>query len=55
MPGGTFYDANLGEYVVMYDHVRGASSPSAALLAFCRATYDAVADLGGWDRMALER
>jgi hypothetical protein len=55
MPGRTFYDAKLGEYVLMYDHVRGASSPSAALLAFCRATYEAGADLGGWDRMALER
>ena len=55
MPGGTFYDAKLGEYIMMYDYVRGASSPSAALLAFCRATYEAGADLGGWDRMALER
>ena len=55
MPGRTFYDAKLGEYVMMYDHVRRASSPSAALLAFCRATYEAGADLGGWDRMALER
>jgi hypothetical protein len=55
MPGRTFYDAKLREYVLMYDHVRGASSPSAALLAFCRTTYEAGADLGGWDRMALER
>ena len=45
----------LGEYIVMYDHVRNAPSPSAALLAFCRATYEAGADLGGWDRAALER
>jgi hypothetical protein len=55
MPNGTFYDTKLGEYIVMYDHVRGASSPSAALLTFCRATYDAGADLGGWDRATLER
>ncbi|HKU87561.1 MAG TPA: DUF5996 family protein [Casimicrobiaceae bacterium] len=55
MPNGTFYDTKLGEYIVMYDHVRNASSPSEALLAFCRATYEAGADLAGWDRAALER
>ena len=55
MPGGTLYDTKLGEYIVMYDHVRSAPSPSATLLAFCQATYEAGADLGGWDRTALER
>ena len=55
MPNGTFYDTKLGEYIVLYDHLRSAPSPRAALLAFCRATYEAGADLGGWDRAALER
>jgi hypothetical protein len=35
--------------------VRRAKSPDAALLAFLQSTYDAAADLGGWDRAALER
>jgi hypothetical protein len=55
MPDGAFYDTKVGEYIVMYDHVRSAPSPSAALLAFCRATYEAGADRAGWDRAALER
>jgi hypothetical protein len=54
-PEAAHYDARLGEYILMYDDVRAAPSPSAALLAFCRTTYDAGADLGGWDRGALER
>jgi hypothetical protein len=54
-PHGVFYDASLGEYLLMYDDVRRAPSPSAALLEFCQATYDGAADLGGWDRAALER
>jgi len=35
--------------------VRGASSPTAALLEFCQSTYEAAANLGEWDRKALER
>jgi hypothetical protein len=35
--------------------VRTASSPDETLLAFLRSTYDAAADLGRWDRTALER
>ena len=54
-PETAHYDAQLGEYLLMYDDVRSAPSPSAALLAFCKTTYDAGADLGRWDRVALER
>jgi hypothetical protein len=39
----------------MYDDVRTSSSPCATLLEFCNATYDAAAELGRWDRAALER
>jgi len=38
----------------MYDDVRDSSTPRQALLDFCQSTYDAAADLGNWDRSALE-
>lgn len=49
------YDAQLGEFIVMYDDVRKSPSPSRALLDFCQSTYEAGATLGNWDRKALER
>jgi hypothetical protein len=54
-PGTAFYDRGLGEFLLMYDDVRTSSSPCATLLEFCNATYDAAAELGRWDRAALER
>jgi hypothetical protein len=49
------YDAQLSEFILMYDDVRATEAPSAALLAFCESTYEAGARLGNWDRNALER
>jgi hypothetical protein len=40
--------------VLPYQAVRTAPDPDAALLAFLSSTYGAAADLGGWDRAALE-
>ncbi len=54
-PAAARYDQGLGEFLLMYDDVRLSSSPSAALLAFCRSTYQAAAELAHWDRNALER
>ncbi len=54
-PKDAYYDAQLGEFVLKYDAVRTASSPTAALLEFCQSTYDAGAKLGNWDRKSLER
>ncbi|CAN5386868.1 DUF5996 family protein [soil metagenome] len=53
-PGGATFDAALGEFLLPYDAVRGAADPDAALLAFCRSSYDAAATLGAWDRASLE-
>jgi hypothetical protein len=53
-PGAARFDALLGEFVLDYDAVREAGDPDAALLAFLESTYRAAADLGGWDRAALE-
>ena len=52
---GAFYSADLREWVLPYDAVRTAPDPDGALLGFLESTYRAAADLGGWDRAALER
>ena len=52
---GAYYDTDLSEFILLYDDVRRAPSPSAALLDFCQSTYEAGANLGSWDRHALER
>lgn len=54
-PDGAFYHKQLGEFILMYDDVRKAESPSAALLEFCETTYAAGARLANWDRANLER
>ncbi len=54
-PDAAFYSEALGEFVLPYDAVREAPDPDAALYAFLQSTYVAAADLGGWDRGALER
>jgi hypothetical protein len=48
------WNADMGEYVLDYDVARSAADPDATLLAFLQSTYNAAADLGGWDRAALE-
>jgi Family of unknown function (DUF5996) len=53
-PGGAFYSTPMKEFLLPYDSVREAADPEAALLAFCQSTYEAAADLGGWDRKANE-
>jgi len=54
-PATAFYNKQMGEFLLMYDDVRAAASPKGALLDFCQSTYDAAADLGKWDREALEK
>ena len=54
-PDAAFYHKQLGEFILMYDDVRKAQSPSTSLLDFCQSTYEAGASLGGWDRDGLER
>jgi hypothetical protein len=54
-PGPAFYSKDLGEFILPYDAVRESSSPDETLLEFLQSTYEAAANLGGWDRKALER
>jgi len=44
----------MGEYLLMYEQVRRAKSPSGALMEFLQSTYEAAATTGKWDRAALE-
>jgi hypothetical protein len=53
-PSEAFYDSALGEYLLMYDDVRRAKSPSSLLLEFLQTTYEAGARTGHWNRAELE-
>ncbi len=54
-PEAALYEKQIGEFILRYEDVRQAKSPTAALLEFCRTTYEAGASLGNWDRSSLER
>ena len=54
-PKQAFYHPELKEFLLMYDDVRISESPRAALMDFLQSTYEAAANLGKWDRKALER
>jgi hypothetical protein len=50
-----FFNEALSEFVLPYEAVRRSADPEDAVLRFLQTTYDAAADLGRWDRAALER
>jgi hypothetical protein len=54
-PDAAFYSSELGEFILPYDAVRQAESPDRVLLEFLQTTYEAAANLAGWDRGFLER
>ncbi len=54
-PRGAFYSEAFSEFILPYDEVRTAGAPRDVLMAFLESTYEAAANLGGWDRNALER
>ena len=54
-PETAYFHKDLGEFVLPYEAVRQADSPDEALLEFLQCTYEAAADLAGWDRNELER
>ena len=53
-PADASYDPRWSEFVLPYDAVRTATDPNGAVLEFLRSTYEAGADLAGWDRSRLE-
>jgi hypothetical protein len=54
-PAAAFYKDSMGEFLLMNEDVRRSSSPTQTLLDFLESTYQAGANLGKWDRKALER
>jgi hypothetical protein len=54
-PDAAFYQKQIGEFLVTYEDIRKAKSPSSSLLEFCQSTYETGANLGNWDRKSLER
>lgn len=55
LPAAASFNKAMGEFVLPYDAVRTAADPDAMLLDFLQTTYEAAANLGRWDREALER
>jgi hypothetical protein len=51
----SYWNSQLGEFILKYDDVRASDSPEEAILEFCQSTYEAGAKLAAWDRTALER
>ena len=55
LPAAAGYNAALGEFILKYDDLRAEAFPDAALMEFLESTYEAAANLAGWDRSQLER
>jgi len=53
-PSAAGWNAQLSEFLFLYDDVRAAASPEDALLEFFETSYSAGARLAKWDRAALE-
>jgi hypothetical protein len=53
-PAEAFFSKELGEFILRYDAVRTAADPDRTLMAFLQSSYEAAAELGRWDRAALE-
>lgn len=54
-PEKAFYSSQAGEFLLMYDDMRRASSPTSTLMEFLQSTYEAAAAAAQWDREALEK
>jgi hypothetical protein len=54
-PEAARFPMEMGEWILPYEAVRRAPDPDAEILAFFADVYAAAADLGRWDRAALER
>jgi len=54
-PASGSYRKKLHEFVLLYEDVRRARAPHDEILEFAQSTYEAGANLAGWDRLALER
>ena len=55
VPAAAHYDSTAHEFLLPYEALLQVPDPDEALLQFFQTTYEAAADLGRWDRSALER
>ncbi|TNY38031.1 DUF5996 family protein [Thermomonospora catenispora] len=53
-PAAAFYSPQYRQFLLPYEAVADAADPEQTVARFLDATYAAAADLGGWDRAALE-
>ena len=53
-PAAAFWSKELGEFLLPYAAMRTSPDPDGALMEFLQSTYQAAAELGKWDRAALE-
>ena len=53
-PIDSSFDTQFGEFVFPYEIMRRSLDPDNALLEFLQTTYEAAANCGAWDRLALE-
>jgi hypothetical protein len=53
-PAEAFFDSRLDEFALSWEGARSTPDPDAAALEFFQSTYEAGADLAGWDRALLE-
>jgi hypothetical protein len=53
-PNEAFYSSEYRQFLLPYEAVRTASDPERTLIEFLQTTYEAAAELGNWDRPALE-
>ena len=53
-PDGAFYSTEFQQFLLPYEAARAAADPDRAVAEFLHTTYAAAADLGRWDRAALE-
>jgi hypothetical protein len=54
-PAETFYSREMKEFFLLYSEVQKGEAPEKTLMDFLESTYEAGANLAGWDRAALER
>jgi Family of unknown function (DUF5996) len=54
-PSEALYNTDMHEFILPYEVVRTAKSPDDILISFLQTTYEAAANCGNWDRLALER
>jgi hypothetical protein len=53
-PAAARWDTDLSEFVLPYEAIRTSGAPEDDLMAFLETTWEAAAELGKWDRSALE-